>query len=312
MRRAVLAFIALLSIAVSGTPAAASCAGGTCFWIGGAGTLNLTSDSAHWSTSSGGTTCSCEPASTDDIVWDGNSGVGTVTVNIAGGTMTVGSLNFLSTAGGPTQTIDFATNNNNVTIKTATLNQGTATVNMGSGTWSITQANGNIWVIGAGITLNANTSTLSFTGTPTGTRGFNGGGKTYSTFTINSGANGAALWNTTIAASNTFATLNITAPNVIDVASGSTQTITTLTNVTGSNSTQVLLDASSPGAGNQFTISSANNWTCTWCAVRDAIFSGGGTFTANSSFNFGDNSGITINGPSAGGGGGSHIIGSGL
>lgn len=310
MRRAVLAFIALLSIAVSGTPAVASCAGGTCFWIGGAGTLNLTSDSAHWSTTSGGTTCSCEPASTDDIVWDGNSGVGTVTVNIAGGTMTVGSLNFLSTAGGPTQTIDFATNNNNVTIKTATLNQGTATVNMGSGTWSITQANGNIWVISAGTTLNANTSTLSFTGTPTGTRGFNGGGKTYNVVTINSGANGGALWNTTIAASNTIATLTISAPNVIDFGSGTTQTVTTFTAVTGSSGSEVLFDASS--GANQMTISSANSWTCTWCAIRDIAFTGGGTFTANNSFNFGDNSGITINGPSAGGGGGSHIIGSGL
>lgn len=308
MKRAVLAILALFSVIVSSAPASASCAGGTCFWIGGAGTLNLTSDSAHWSTSSGGASCACEPASTDDLVWDNNSGVGTVTVNIAGGTLTVGSINCIAT--GWTGTLDFATNNNNVTIKTMTCNQGTPTINMGSGTWSITQATGNIWVIGASTTINAGTSTISFTGTATGTRGFNGGGKTYATVILGAGNNGAALWNTTIAASNTFGTLTISPPNVVDLQASQTQTVTTLTNVTASSSAQVLIDSETQT--NQATISSGSTWTCSWCAIRDMAFAGVGSFSASNSFNFGDNSGITITGPSAGGGGGGHIIGGGL
>src|SRR3990167_1563725 len=46
------------------------------YWIGGTGAWNNT---AHWSTSSGGSGGAAEPTSSDDVIFDGNSGVGSVT-----------------------------------------------------------------------------------------------------------------------------------------------------------------------------------------------------------------------------------------
>lgn len=58
--------------------AAAACGsgGGSCFWIGGTGSFSQT---AHWSASTGGATCSCTPAATDSVTFDASSGAGTAT-----------------------------------------------------------------------------------------------------------------------------------------------------------------------------------------------------------------------------------------
>ncbi|WP_157698976.1 beta strand repeat-containing protein [Bernardetia litoralis] len=52
------------------------------FWVGGTGNWNNT---AHWSLTSGGTGGECIPTATDDVNFDGNSGLaaGTVTLNVA-------------------------------------------------------------------------------------------------------------------------------------------------------------------------------------------------------------------------------------
>lgn len=59
------------------------------YWVtGGTGNVNSTT---NWSTSSGGASGASVPTTTDDAIFDGNSGVGTVTVNAA---FSVLNLNF--------------------------------------------------------------------------------------------------------------------------------------------------------------------------------------------------------------------------
>ncbi len=298
-------FLTIFVLFALATPANAACVGGTCFWIGGAGTLNLSSDSAHWSITSGGLTCACEPATSDDIVFDGSSGGGTVTVTVGGGTWTANTI----TCGAFTGTLDFATSNNNVSVGSfSCTGSATRTLNLGNGTWSLT-GGAALWnlITTTNLTFNANSSTIQFSGAASNFRRFFGGGLTYNVVSINSSANQAFI----ISGTNTIATLTISAPNRIDFAPSVTQTITTFTNISGSSGSEVNIDVSDTTSG-KATISSANNWTCTWCGLRDMAFTGGGAFTATNSFDLGNNTGITITAPSAGSGGGSKIIGGGL
>lgn len=51
------------------------------FWVGGSGNIN--DQLNHWALVSGGPGQALAPSSTDDVFFDGNSGTGTVTVNVA-------------------------------------------------------------------------------------------------------------------------------------------------------------------------------------------------------------------------------------
>lgn len=69
------------------------------------------------------------------------SGTGTITVNT---TVNVTSITCQTLTGG--NTLDFGTNNNNVTAQTVDFSgAGTRSINMGSGTWTITGTSGNIF-----------------------------------------------------------------------------------------------------------------------------------------------------------------------
>lgn len=50
------------------------------YWVGGTGNTN---DTAHWSASSGGAGSAGVPTAADDVIFDANSGAGTVTINAA-------------------------------------------------------------------------------------------------------------------------------------------------------------------------------------------------------------------------------------
>lgn len=75
------------------------------YWVGGTGNWDNT-NTANWSTSSGGSGGASIPTSTDDVFLDSNSGTGTITVGVGGatcqsfdctgyaGTLTGGSYNF--------------------------------------------------------------------------------------------------------------------------------------------------------------------------------------------------------------------------
>lgn len=266
------------------------------FWVGGTGTWDA-SDTTHWAATSGGAGGQSVPTSADTVTFDGASGGGTVTVNF-GGTISIQSLSF----GAFTGTLDFATNNNNITLSAGTpvfgSGTGTRTLNMGSGTWSLTGGNAS-WFFQntTNLTLNAGTSTIAFTGTATGVRAFEGGGKTYNIVTVNSSANHAFR----ISGANTIGALTVAAPNRILFPVGKTNTITNFTNIIGSSSSNVGIISSDPNFGIA-TVSSANNWAGDWCGLMYMTFSGGGTFAATNSLNLGNNTGITITPPSGGGG----------
>ena len=287
----------------------------SCFWVGGTATWDTTNTGGggaggiKWaSASGGGTACAGggtggSPSTGDTATFDANSGGGTVTVNF-GGLITIQSLTF----GAFTGTLDFATNNNSITLTDSnSLNgsgTGTRTLNMGDGTWTLSNAQA-LWncTTVTNFTLNANGSTVAFTTAVTNQQRFQGGGKTYNIVTFAGGGHAAI----SITGANTFGTLTITnTPVRVAMPNNATTTITNFTNISGSASAAVIFESDNP-LFNVATISSANNWTCDWCTFNRMTFTGGGTFTANNSLNAGNNTGITF-APSGGGGGG-RIIG---
>lgn len=76
---AVFLFVILTLSLLSFPASAAPGCGGSCFWIGGTGNF---SNVTHWSSSSGGPSCSCTPSSSDTVTFDGSSGSGTATQDI--------------------------------------------------------------------------------------------------------------------------------------------------------------------------------------------------------------------------------------
>ena len=259
-----------------------------------------------WSTLSGGATGAGPPTSADTVTLDAATCVGgtTCTITPFAGTISASTITMSACTASTTGCIlDASANNTNFTLSGAnaftSTGSGTRTLNMGNGTWTLSNAAANWNVASAtNFTLNANSSTIAFTGT--GIKQFNAGtSRTYNIVTINGGASSFVGVNATTAL--TIGTLTITPPQRMTFSSGVTNTITTFTDITGTSSQQVsIINSNQLFAG--YTISSANNFTCTWCAILGGTFSGGGTFTAPNSFNLGGNSGITITAPSGGGG----------
>lgn len=283
-------------------PASADAA--TCFWVGGTGTWNNSTDTANWKSSTGGgVACAATggvPKNAGDIAtFDGASGGGTVTVNV--------DINIAQiTMGAFTGTLDFSAHNNNVTLTTAFsgTGAGTRTLNLGNGNWTLT-GTGAVWDMTTvtGLTFSANSSVLIFNATSTSSRSFVGGGLTYATVTV--GANTAqGLFQ--ISSANTIATLTATAPNSITFASGLTTTITNAFNLAGSSGSIFYLLSSSNITAATVSIASGSP-TVSWAAIRLLACTGGATFTASNSLDAGRNSGITITPPATGGGG--RIIG---
>ncbi len=272
----------------------------TCTWSGGTGNWD-NANTASWS-------CGHVPTTADSVVFDGSSGGGTVTVNSpnGAGVVTVAAL----TMGAFTGTLDFAANDNNVTLTSSFSGTGTGarTLNMGDGTWTISGTVATPWnnATVTSFTFNANASTLIFTGTVATQRSMAmGSGLSYNIVTISANTSlGIFYLNGT---TTTIATLNISAPNVVMTTNGATLTVTNAMTFTGTASNSIFLGSNSIGAA--ATISSANNLTCAFCAIRDLTFSGGGTGTATSSYNGGVVTGITITGPTSGGSGGGIIGG---
>lgn len=297
MRRLLLA----ITLCFAALPAQAA----TCFWVGGTGTWNNSTDAAHWSSGTGGSGSTCGatggvPKNAADVAtFDGASGGGTVTVNT---NLSITQI----TCGAFTGTLDWSANNNSATLANGVncSGTGTRTLNLGNGTWTISPAgNGTYWnfTTTTGLTFNANSSIINHVGGATGTlNSFVGGGLTYNVVNFSAASGG----NTTqISNSNTFATVTVTAPMTIEFFAGNTQTITNAFTWTGTANSP--LGVLSGAASSLATISVASGTsTCTWCAIHDLTFTGGGTFTASNSLNLGHNAGITITAPSVGGGGG--------
>lgn len=269
------------------------------FWVGGTGTWDA-ADTTHWAASSGGAGGQSVPVAGDDVTFDGSSGGGTVTVSHA-------SLNVATiTCGAFTGTLDFATNDNNVTLTGATAfsgsGSGTRTINLGDGTWTLSGA-GAVWTIATttNLTFNAGASTISFTSTSANTKQFLGGGLTYNNVSI-AAVSGAVAGRLTVTGANTYNVFTIGAGRLINFINSVTQTMTSLV-ADGTAASPIGIHSASIGGTATISIS-AGTITITYAMyIRDITFAGGATFVANKSFDYGGNSGITINRPSFGGGG---------
>lgn len=272
------------------------------FWVGGTGTWDA-STTTNWAASSGGAGGETVPGSGDTVTFDGSSGGGTVTVNT---TVNVTSI----TMGAFTGTLDFATNDNNVTLVSwSGTGSGTRTLNMGDGTWTITGTTGTVFTnqTSTNFTMNANGSTLLITAALTGTRTIDFGSRTYNIVTLVD-TSGLSL-PTDLFGACTIATLNLTPPVHVRGAPGVSHTVTNAINWAGTayNSVIQIGTSSTTGVNAQFPLTGGG--TMAWATFRSVTFTG--SPVASNSFDLGDNSGITINGPSGGGGGGQRVIGAG-
>jgi hypothetical protein len=247
----------------------AACSGGTCFWIGGTGTLNGSSDSAHWATSSGGTTCSCEPATTDNWTFDGSSGGGTVTMSA--GPFTLGTL----TMGAFTGTLTAATNNPSLTMTALSITgTGTRTLSMGSGTWTLNGTSGTPLdcTTTSNLTLTPGTSTLLVSATATGVR-FVAGCGTVNAFNTVTFASGAAQYSIDISTNLGAATFNMTAPVFVRLQSGITLQITNAFTWTGSSTNKIVLMSGTNGTA--VTVHATGGGSGSWIAIKDITFNTG-------------------------------------
>lgn len=272
------------------------------FWVGGTGTWDASS-TTHWAATSGGASGASVPGASDTVTFDANSGGGTVTVATD---VTVQSIS----CGAFTGTLDWSVNNNNVTLSAGSgafngSGTGVRTIKLGSGTWNFTSTatiGAILWNMGTttNLTFDGGSATLRFSGDAVpsagnGQRVFSGGGLTYGTVQIDGQTKNASF---NLSGVNTIGTLSISGRNNITLSSN--QTITNLT-LNGTSSGLILIQ--STGVGSQRTLSVASNApTMSWCAFSDIVGAGGASFVANNSFDMGNNSGITFNAPSTGGG----------
>jgi hypothetical protein len=278
-----------------------------CTWFSGSGNIN---DTTKWFAATNGTGGACAAAggwpnsSADNAIFDANSGSGTITRNV---NWTVGSINPQAS------TLTIGNSTDTATVQVGTLQNSAATVrvlNMGASTWTCGFATTQscAWFNGgAGLTFNANTSTLVFAGSTTASASnIQTGNFTYNVVTFNPDValGRGAAWN----GAPTITTLNIGSPNYFVFTQSQTTTITNLNFTGGTPSITAMVNFTSGSLGNAFTFSLANPTTCNYCTFKDMTATTS-AITGTNSLNFGGNMNITaITPPSIGGGGGGRIM----
>lgn len=305
MKRFFLSLIALVFLSCSADAASrfAICST-TCTWDG--------ADTSMWSATSGGATGASVPGSGDTVTLDANTCVGgttcTVTVNT---NVNITSLTFgACTASTSGCILDFATNDNSVTISTtfSGTGTGTRTLNMGDGVWTFGGGTSATWnfVTTTNLTLNKNGSSIVWVGGES-TSSFFGGALTWGALTINANAtNPGSIYSIEPGnnANNTFASLTVNAPAWVRFRAGSTQTFTGGMTVSGSSaSARVVFDTDNLSAGSSATIAVGAVSNVSWTLWRQTT---GATsaINATNSLNLGNPSlgTLSITAPSSGGG----------
>lgn len=126
------------------------------FWILGTGDWDGV-DTTHWSTSSGGTGGASAPGVSDDVTFDGSSGGGTVTVTATVSVISISGGNHTGTLNTNGQTITCS----NFLSYTGT---GARTLTLGASAINLTGTAGLVLGTSTNMVLNANTSTVTFSG----------------------------------------------------------------------------------------------------------------------------------------------------
>lgn len=267
-------------------------------------------DTGVWSASSGGATGASVPGAADTVTLDAATCTGgttcTATLNF-GGTWTIQSFTMGACTASTTGCIfDNSVNNNNI-IATASSSgfswtgSGVRVIRWGTATYTMTN-NLARW----NFTTATNATT---TGSPnvvfsggTAAKTFDGGGRTYGSVVF--GPSSGAGYSAITSGNNTIGTLTITGPNYVEFNTALTTTVTTalLANGSAGNPIGIFNNAT---AGTTSTIAVPPDTVLQYVSLRDVTFTG--SPIAVNSFDLGGVSGITVTGPTAGGGGG--IIG---
>lgn len=260
------------------------------FWVGGTGSFT---DTAHWSALSGSTGGQSVPGSSDTATWDGASGGGACTID--GAAITVQSM----TMGAFTGTWDNSVNNVNITV-TANGNAfngsgtGVRTNKMGTATYTLTSATAPVfnYTTVTNLTITSSGASIVFTSGAAVKTVNPGAGTTWGSVTFPAGT-GSGRSNLGIGTS-TITTLTVTAPGVLQIGLSSTFTIGTI-NLAGTSASQI--SVSSDTFGSVGTLALSAGQTAQWAAFRDVTVTGN-NLVATSSFNLGNNTGVTITPPS--------------
>jgi fibronectin-binding autotransporter adhesin len=198
---------------------------------------------------------------TQTITSNGKQLSGTVTINGAGGTVSL--LDNLTTSAGVTLTGGtLAIGNNTLTVGTfASNNANTRAITFGSGTMLVSGAS---WDAGTSINLSVTPGTGTISMTSATAKTFSGGG--YTNFPkLNNGGAGAL----TISGNNTFASItNSVQPTTFTFTSGSTQTVKAW-NVNGTTGNLVTLNTVTAGTRASLTYSGTGTLTSDYLSIQD-------------------------------------------
>lgn len=232
--------------------------------------INLTGQLMNLATSTGKTFTSAGITFLGNVYFNGAGGGWTLQDDLNLGTSQLALL--LGTLTTNDKTLIFGNFNSNAS-GVRTMNLGASVINC-SGAWTCTNS--------ANFTLNAGTSTLNMTGN---TKIFDGGGLTYNNVILSGTP-------TTVANSNTFNTLTLTAGKTVKFTIGTTQTIT---NLIANGTIGNVITIQSTTSGTAFTISIASGTeTLDYCSIKDCTATGGATFYATNSTNVSGNTGIAF------------------
>ncbi len=259
----------------------------SCVWQGGTGSWTAV-NTASWS-------CGAVPTSADDVVFNGTSGGGTVTVNF-GGTVTVKSL----TMGAFTGTWDNSVNNNNFAIVGTTSTAfsvsgtGTRTIRLGSATYTMSGNNSGVSASTlTNLTFVPGTSTLAFTGT--GDHLLQNASTTWANLSIGAMSTTGVF---SLNGDSTYTSVSITGPAYIEVSSPNIITVTNAVAWAGTSTNPIMLSTISSNAVHQWLFAPGS--TMNWMSFRGVTATTGAPVATNS-FDLANNTNITF-GTGAGGG----------
>lgn len=238
----------------------------TLFWVGGTGNW---SDSAHWALTSGGAGGNAAPVSVDTVTFDGSSGGGTVTIDVA--TANAASVTFGSFTSGTivasAKTLNFGSVTGSGTA-TRGFNITNSTVNVTTGSWNFSTV--------TGLTFTSTGSTINIQGN--GNRTVNFGALSYGTVNA-TGSGFVTCGNQSV----TF--VNLTRTGSASLSDGfivGTFTITGTFTVSGNSQTN-RMQLSSASIGAQRTVTCSNPPVLTNVDITNITAAGaGGTWTGTS------------------------------
>lgn len=202
------------------------------YWVGGTANWDG-SNTANWSLTSGGSSGASVPTSTNEAVFDSNSGSGVVTLAA------------------------------DVTVKGVFTSASTVSLSMTTHTISLA-GTGVVWSPDTAFVLTPGTGTIKLTDTSSSAKTFIGSGLTYHNLYITGAGNGTY----TIMSSNTFNDIKFdTPPHTVLFEAGKRQTVSSFTvNGTAGN----LMTLHSTVSGVQWELASANDIVCDYLSLKDS------------------------------------------